>query len=159
MTLKSNNPTGRKKPTHLFDVGPPGRHKVFFVTVCTKNKRPLLANPSTHQLLLNAWDNASAWMVGRYVVMSDHIHLFCCPATDEVSLQSWIRFWKSCITKSWPDPTQLPLWLQNYWDRQLRRAETYDSKWQYVCQNPVRHKLVENAQDWPYQGELNILRW
>ncbi|MFL6519487.1 MAG: hypothetical protein ACJ8NS_04645 [Chthoniobacterales bacterium] len=25
--------------------------------------------------------------------------------------------------------------------------------------NPVRHGLVKNAEDWPYQGVLNELRW
>src|SRR5256885_6005252 len=29
--------------------------------------------------ILNAWKTADHWLVGRYVIMPDHIHLFCAP--------------------------------------------------------------------------------
>ena len=45
------------------------------------------------------------------------------------------------------------------WDTRLRRSESYQEKWQYVRENPVRKGLVENADDWPYQGMLNVLPW
>jgi hypothetical protein len=28
-----------------------------------------------------------------------------------------------------------------------------------VQHNPVRHGLVQDASDWPYQGEMEILDW
>jgi hypothetical protein len=34
-----------------------------------------------------------------------------------------------------------------------------DDKWSYVRENPVRAGLVARAEDWPYQGELNVLDW
>ena len=37
--------------------------------------------------------------------------------------------------------------------------ESYDDKWEYVRNNPVRHGYATKADDWPYQGELNELRW
>lgn len=45
------------------------------------------------------------------------------------------------------------------WDTQLRAGESYDAKWEYVRQNGVRHGLATAANEWPYQGELNILQW
>ena len=42
---------------------------------------------------------------------------------------------------------------------QLRRAESYDQKWRYVIDNPVRAGLVEVTEDWPFQGEMNSLDW
>jgi len=58
---------------------------------------------------------------------------------------------------------QVPIWQREYWDRQLRRSESYAEKWQYVRNNPIRHGYVRRAEDWPYQGELNSLelhdRW
>jgi len=41
----------------------------------------------------------------------------------------------------------------------LRRSESYAEKWQYVANNPVRHRYVRRLQDWAYQGELNVLEW
>lgn len=62
------------------------------------------------------------------------------------------------VARRWSDPT-VKLWQRSSWDTQLRRAESYDSKWEYVVNNPVRASLVEIAADWPYQGEVHRLRW
>lgn len=45
------------------------------------------------------------------------------------------------------------------WDTQLRRSENYDSKWQYVVDNPVRAGLAREVDEWPFQGELSFLPW
>jgi putative transposase len=70
-----------------------------------------------------------------------------------------MSYWRNHVTKGWPDRNQLPIWQREYWDRQLRRRESYAAKWDYVKNNPVRHGLVTKAEDWPYQGELNSLAW
>ena len=98
--------------------------------------------------------------MGKYILMPDHIHFFC--ATGEVGapeLARWMKFWKSHSARFWPHPDQTPVWQRESWDTQLRRHESYDSKWEYVSNNPVRAGLVRNEEDWPYQGELNELRW
>ncbi|PYI92836.1 MAG: hypothetical protein DME97_08450 [Verrucomicrobia bacterium] len=118
----------------------------------------MLASPSSHQAILNAWAKASTWLVGRYVVMPNHVHLFCAPnGIDASSLERWMRFWKSYATGLIGKQGQV--WQRHHWDRQLRRGESYGEKWEYVRNNPVRHGYVTDASDWPYQGELNELRW
>ena len=47
-----------------------------------------------------------------------------------------------------------PYWQPGYFDHVLRHGESYSQKWRYVCENPVRAGLVEQAVDWPYQGEI-----
>lgn len=76
-----------------------------------------------------------------------------------MALEPWVRFWKSDVTKHWNDPSQLPLWQRHFWDTQLRRTESYEEKWDYVTENPVRAGLVRNSEEWPYQGEINVLNW
>lgn len=51
------------------------------------------------------------------------------------------------------------LWQTDFWDTQLRHHERYEVKWEYVRQNPVRAGLVKQADEWPFQGEANLLRW
>jgi REP element-mobilizing transposase RayT len=151
---------GRKHPTH-----PPSiiRHNtsiIVFLTVCTKDRKPILANESTRRLLHKAWQIAPPWLVGRYVIMPDHVHVFCAPArSPPTPLAPWVRFWKSQAAQLWPDPQDAPIWQRDFWDSQLRRGENYHQKWEYVLQNPVRAGLVARPEDWPYQGELNILSW
>jgi REP element-mobilizing transposase RayT len=53
----------------------------------------------------------------------------------------------------------LPIWQVDFWDTQLRKSENYGSKCEYVKNNPVRAGLVTNANEWPYQGEINVLQW
>ena len=55
--------------------------------------------------------------------------------------------------------TQRPIWQIDAWDTQLRTGDSYSAKWAYVRNNPVRHKLVSSAEDWPYQGEIHTLLW
>lgn len=50
-------------------------------------------------------------------------------------------------------------WQADFWDTQLRRHESYATKWNYVRNNPGRAGLSVRPEDWPYQGELNLLRW
>ena len=49
---------------------------IVYVTVCTRHRRRWLATPEVHELLCSVWREATAWLVGRYVIMPDHIHLF-----------------------------------------------------------------------------------
>jgi putative transposase len=111
-------------------------------------------------VIVDAWQKANVWLVGRYVIMPDHIHLFCAPNTFPMKpLQQWVKYWKSLASLSWPRPNNHPLWQRDSWDTQLRRHESYDSKWEYVINNPVRAGLVKEPDDWPFQGALNVLRW
>jgi putative transposase len=90
--------------------------------------------------------------------MPNHVHFFCAPnGTDAPSLDRWMRYWKSRATHRIGKEGQV--WQRHHWDRQLRRGESYDEKWEYVRNNPVRHGYIVDADDWPYQGELNELRW
>ena len=107
--------------------------------------------------MVSVWQGADAWAVGRYVLMPDHIHLFCAPGDRLLPLERWVRFWKSGFSRLDPDP--MHRWQSRHWDTRLRREESYDEKWDYVRLNPVRAGLVTRPEDWAYQGELNALAW
>ena len=119
----------------------------------------MLANHRVHQALGEAWAKADHWLVGRYVIMPDHLHLFCAPGRIPVNpLINWVRYWKASVSKS-VGAGEGTFWQADFWDTQLRRHESYAIKWDYVRNNPVRAGLAAGPDDWPYQGELNILRW
>jgi putative transposase len=149
--------TQRRHPVHLPPLEAHNRAVIIFVTICSAKRRQILASPSAHDAIVAAWSMATTWRVGRHVIMPDHIHFFCAPV-DAPSLERWMRFWKSLVTRTMRERSGA-VWQGHHWDRQLRSGEAYGDKWEYVRHNPVRHGLVSDADKWPYQGELNTLRW
>jgi REP element-mobilizing transposase RayT len=53
------------------------KQPVYFITTCVVRRRCLLATPTVHQILREEWQDLRkrhGWLVGRYVVMPDHVH-------------------------------------------------------------------------------------
>jgi hypothetical protein len=69
----------RKRPAHFATVEAGFRSIIIFLTVCTHRRRGLLANDEAAKLIIVAWQAANFWRVGSYVIMPNHIHLFCAP--------------------------------------------------------------------------------
>ena len=59
------------------------RHPVYFITTNTMDRRTLLANAPVHEAFLAFASQGAAFgaLIGRYVLMPDHLHLFV--ALDE----------------------------------------------------------------------------
>jgi len=130
---------------------------IIFDTVCTRHRRPWLTSPAVHSLLRDIWSEAALWLVGRYVVMPDHIHMFAAATADATDYENWCRYWKSQFTKRHQEP--LHRWQQDHWDTRMRSRQQYAEKWEYVRGNPVRAGLSECPEDWPYQGVLHAFAW
>lgn len=133
-----------------------GHATIVFVTVCSHNREKQLANPAVHDALLRAWKKADRWMIGAYVIMPDHIHLFCSPIDETVAIEKWITFWKREFRRIL-GPSSPRFQIDGFHHR-LRGEDSYAEKWDYVQANPVRAGLVPNSDDWPYQGVLSELR-
>ena len=93
-------------------------------------------------------------MVGRYVILPDHIHLFVA-GTDDFNLGKWVGTLKRFLGRAIAtNKSQDPIWQRGFFDHLLRSEESYAQKWDYVRENPVRAQLVEKVEDWPYAGEF-----
>jgi len=53
----------------------------------------------------------------------------------------------------------LPHWQKGFFDHVLRSEESYEEKWHYVRENPVRAGLVKDREEWPFWGEIFDLRY
>jgi putative transposase len=149
-----------RAPPHFPPVERFNAPTIVFLTVCTQNRKPILARADVHALLADVWRVAAGWRVGRYVLMHDHLHLFCAPArTEPLPLDRWVQFWKSRASRRWPRLPEQPVWQKSFWDTQLRSGESYEEKWEYVRLNPVRKGLVTRWEEWPFAGEIHVLDW
>jgi putative transposase len=64
---------------------------IFFVTICTSNRQKILATANVARILEKEWGTSRdryGWIVGRYVIMPDHVHFFCAPERNAKNL-SW----------------------------------------------------------------------
>jgi len=108
-----------------------------------------------HEALVLSWKRANAWLVGFYLVMPNHIHLFCSPQDEECEIEHWIAFWKREFRRLIGN--KAPPFQSRGFHHRLRNDESYAEKWEYVRENPVRAGLVRDSDDWPYQGSLSDL--
>jgi putative transposase len=145
---------GRKPLPHLNSKDLINQSIIQYVSMNVPQRRPLLANKVASDVILAAWAKADDWLVGRYVLMPDHLHLFCAPASyPPTPLKRWVLFWRAEVTRKWPFPEQKPIWQKQFFDRQLRSGESYHEKWNYVWRNPVRAGLVARPEAIPGRAE------
>ena len=138
-------------------------HPIYFVTTGTHLRKPILASSQVAGILIDEWRNARGrhgWAIGRYVIMPDHVHFFCAPELNAKPLSSFVGPWKEWASKAIKRVLDLPghLWQEQFFDQILRASESYSQKWDYVRNNPGRVGLVADANDWPWQSEIDELR-
>ncbi len=149
-----------------------------FLTVCTEKREPWLVQASVQRSLHDIWKNtATAWLVSDYLLMPDHLHLFCAPHDLKFTIERWIGFWKDQFAKKFPagmrccasggdsappyQDTQIAIgkFQRGGFHHRLRDGENYHEKWLYVQENPVRAGLVAKPEDWLCQGRVHEIHW
>lgn len=148
------------------------RNPIYFLTLCTAGRSPCLARTEIHSEFTQFCDKAleRGVMVGRYVIMPDHLHLFLTFAGSSVGdhsvesrgpdhpLSRWVKSLKNSLSKILRElGVASPHWQKGFFDHVLRSEESYAERWMYVAMNPVRAGFVGEAREWVYSGEICIL--
>ena len=153
-------PVRHRPSLNSVHTGNDNRATILFVSVNANKRQRVFDNPSAVSCILSAWNDAKDWLVGRYVIMPDHVHFCCAPSRWPIpDFHKWMKYWKAKVALSFPTEHVHPLWQRQCWDTQLRQGESFEEKCRYMLNNPVRKGLVANAEDWPYQGTLNVFTW
>ena len=128
----------------------------YFVTICTKDKRPSLgtvvggdAHIAPHVALSNIGSVAEMYLkripgIDTYVVMPNHVHFVVSiaaergpsrtPAPTNARLPAFLSAWKRLTNKK----AGFPIWQRGYYDHVIRNEADYLRIWQYMDENPVR---------------------
>jgi putative transposase len=117
------------------------------------------------KILIAEWRAAHerrSWALGPYVIIPDHVHFFCRPELGAPRLSEFIEAWKSWTSRKIhalggprSATAATALWQREFFV--LRSNESYDQKWNYVFDNPVRAGIVSTAREWKYAGEIETL--
>ena len=133
-----------------------GQPTWVLLTVATEARQPWLTSEEVQKMLHETWAEATAWLVSDYLLMPDHLHCFCAPRTLDVTIEAWITYWKRLFRRKHGNPDWR--FQSRGWHHRLRSDESYQEKWLYVQENPVRRRLVARMEDWPCQGRVHEIR-
>ncbi|HVM61529.1 MAG TPA: 8-amino-7-oxononanoate synthase [Verrucomicrobiae bacterium] len=148
----------------------------YFITTCLAIRKPVLANPDTAQVVIDAlrWlrDQGRIRLLG-FVVMPDHLHVaFALRSRQEcrsheaaekkahdadvpvATLADIMKSLKGYTSRKIHEQTQLegPLWQTGYHDHLLRDREDFEKRLQYMHENPVRARLANSATEYRFSS-------
>jgi len=141
----------------------------FFFTVVTAQRRPILVTSLAVEVLRGAFRSVQSsrpFAVNAIVVLPDHLHcIWTLPPGDGDFANRWrlikTQFTKRCASAlhllSEPDRKKSP-WQHRYWEHALRDETDFMRHVEYIHFNPVKHRLVTSAFEWPYSSFRRYVR-
>lgn len=128
----------------------------YFVTTKSWQGRCVFQMPETAQILVETllhYRNENTYFLHAFVLMPNHLHLLITPGAT-TSLEKAVQLIKGgssrCIHKR--GNQAIEIWQEGFYDWTIRDANDWNTKVQYIRMNPVRAKLVDEPNDWPYSS-------
>lgn len=137
-------------PLHLFVP-----NSLYMITASTLYKQPFFTTPDKLRLLQETlFETAQAyrWDLQAWALFSNHYHLIVRAPDDGLSLKRLIQRLHSQSARLVNEIDQTPgrrVWFQ-YWDTCLTYEKSYYARLNYVHNNPVKHRLVSIAEQYPF---------
>ena len=126
----------------------------YFITASSSDKRLLLQSDRMACLLIDVlyhYREQNRYLLHEFVVMPNHLHLLITPSQ---SLERALQLVKGGF--SFRAKRELnfadEIWQSSYYDRRVRDVSEYEKIKNYIRQNPVRARLIDNAEDYPYSS-------
>ena len=121
---------------------------VFFITInCAVRGENSLALPDVASALFEGmpvYEKQEKWWIHLALLMPDHLHML---------VSFGIRFPMDKIISDWKRYCSRQYgikWQKNFFDHRIRSDEQYAEKYEYIRNNPVRKRLSQTPDEWPY---------
>ena len=100
-----------------------------------------------------------AYLLHEFVVMPDHLHLILTPGPT-TSLEKAIQLIKGGSSHQIHKTRnqKMEIWQVGFYDWTIRDYNDWQTKVEYIHENPVRAKLVQEPEDWPYSSASGKFR-
>ena len=102
---------------------------IYFVTICVKDRKRVLANDAAFTAFKNAAEKLREWRVLAAILMPDHLHVVVAPSERDARLGNFSaalkRWMREELDASWE-------WQSGCFDRLLRSDESLHEKWLYL---------------------------
>ena len=125
------------------------RSGTYFITTATHNRRRLFQLERNAALLLETLDHYRAsYLLHAYVVMPDHVHLLITPTS--VTLERTMQLIKGGFSHRLA--SKLPVWQRGFTDHRIRDNADYNTRRNYLHQNPVEARLCEKPDAYAFSS-------
>ncbi len=142
---------------------------VFFFTVVTYARRPLLTTELGVHCLRNAWRETIRTLpfeTEAVCVLPDHLHtIWSMPEGDSDYPARWRKL-KGLFTREYrrgggageiPNSSRIrkreaAVWQRRYWEHRIRDVDDFRHHVDYIHFNPVKHGFVTSTADWEWSS-------
>ena len=131
------------------------RTVTFFVTSATFHRRRLFqvaANAELFLEMLQQYRREGHYKLHAFVVMPDHIHLLLTP--QGITIERAVGLIKGGF--SYRMGSKFPVWQRGFTDHRIRDRNEFVMRLNYIHQNPVRARIVELCEGYPYSSAYRI---
>ncbi len=130
---------------------------LHFITFTCYHHHAYLAQPTTRDLfeqMLEQTRKLYRFYINAYVVMPEHVHLLLSEPERKLLSVAMQALKQSVARRQTVAPT--PFWQARYYDRNIRSAEEFKEKLQYIHANPVKRGLATAPEDWKWSSFRHI---
>ena len=126
----------------------------YFVTFSTWQRTRLFVIESYARLFLKTlygYKRNGAFQLHAFVLMPEHVHLLLTPAHD-ITLERALQLIKGGYSHNFGSEfgRKKEVWQRGFTDHRIRDLQDFVAHREYIHQNPVRRRLVQNAADYKY---------
>ncbi len=142
---------------------------IYFFTVVTYNRRPILTDPQCREILRNAWKTVQQkhpFETIAVCLLPDHIHtIWKLPESDTNYSMRWNEIKRNFTheyrlnfdnqedrNESRVKRREQTVWQRRFWEHTFYDQDDLNAHIDYVHINPLKHGLVKQAADWPWSS-------
>lgn len=138
----------------------------YFLTVVTHKRNPILIdNIELLRKSVKSSKEKYPYTIEAIVILPDHLHMMIRPETASQYPQIISRikqyFSRHCDpmyyrhisqSKSRSKEGYKPIWQKKYYEHSIRDDADYNTRFNYIHYNPVKHGYVTQVKDWQFSS-------
>jgi putative transposase len=147
---------------------------IYFFTLVTYNRQPLLVKPSARKILHNSLESVKKkhpFVMNAICLLPDHLHcIWTLPENDSDYSLRWKEIKRQFSHNYLPiagiiappnesrqNRQESPIWQRRFWEHTIRDEADLEAHLNYIHFNPVKHGLVMKPGDWEWSSFLRYV--
>ena len=134
-------------------------NECHFITSVTRERKPIFHDVNNIEILIETirfYQERGDLHVLGYVVMPEHVHLLLIPLKGTISdVMRNIKAY-SATTIRQRAKIDSDVWQNSFYDHIVTGRRDFESKLNYMHENPLRRNIVDRLDSYPYSSYINF---